>query len=185
MKLKIIILIAISFLSISSFAQGEIKDFDICNSTDTIKKVNRGDTVIINCSEAYILNKNVINNYRRTLQNNRGCTEIVKTYAALSNTQDSVISNQDKRFNELKAKFDSLGVNTGQFLTVTQGSLTQLGDTLSNVSRTIMETQTLLTQTKLLLEQEQKNKWKDRLKWGIGGVGVGLVASTLVFIAVR
>ena len=96
-----------------------------------------------------------------------------------------MISNQDKRFNELKAKFDSLGVNTGQFLTVTQGSLTQLGDTLSNVSRTIMETQTLLTQTKLLLEQEQKNKWKDRLKWGIGGVGVGLVASTLVFIAVR
>lgn len=185
MKLRIILLVAFSFMAISTYAQGELKDFDICNSNDTIKKVNSGDTVIIKCKEAYILNKNVINNYRKTLQNNRGCTEIVKTYAALSNTQDSVISKQDARFNELKAKFDSLGVNTGQFLTVTQGSLTQLSDTLSNVSRTIVATQNLLTQTKLLLEQEQKNKWKDRLKWGIGGVGVGLVASTLVFLSVR
>lgn len=185
MKLRTIILIAISFVAMTSYGQGELKDFDICNSSDTIKKVNKGDTIIITCNEAFILNKNVINNYRKTLRNNRGCTEIVKTYAALSNTQDSVISKQDARFNELKAKFDSLGVNTGQFLTVTQGSLMQLSDTLSNVSRTIVATQNLLTQTKLLLEQEQKNKWKDRLKWGIGGVGVGLVATTLVFLVSR
>lgn len=185
MKLKNILSVALFLIALSSYGQGQLKDFDICNSSDTIKKVNKGDTVIIKCKSAYLLNQNVINNYRKSLQNNRGCTEIVKTYAALSNTQDSVISQQNKRFNELKEKFDSLGVNTGQFLTITQGSLTQIGDSLSNVSRNIQETQNLLSQTKMLLEQEQKNKWKDRLKWGIGGVGVGLVASTLVFIAVR
>lgn len=185
MKLKVILFFSVFFAVQFSFGQGELKTFDVCNSSDTIKKVDKGDTVIINCDKAYLLNQNVINNYRKALQNNRGCTEIVKTYAALSNTQDSVISQQDRRFNELRDKFDSLGTNTGQFLTVTQSSLTQLGDTLTNVSRTIVATQNLLSQTKMLLEQEQKNKWKDRLKWGIGGVGVGLVATTLVFLVAR
>jgi uncharacterized protein YpbB len=184
MKQVLISIIALLF-TLFSYGQGKVKSFNNCDTDDDVSKVYQGDTVIIECNVAYILNNNVLNNYYKALQNNRGCTEIVKTYAALSNTQDSVIDQQNKRFNELRAKFDSLGNNTGQFLTITQGSLSQIGDTLSNVSRTIVQTQNLLSQTKLLLEQEQKNKWKDRLKWGIGGVGVGLVASTLVFIAVR
>lgn len=185
MKLKFIVAMVFALAFTRSYAQGTLKNFDVCNSSDTIKKVTRGDTVIINCNAAYLLNQNVLNNYRRSLQNNRNCTEIVKTYAALSNTQDSVITQQDRRFNELKAKFDSLGNNTGQFLTLTQGSLTELSDTLSNVSRTIVETQGILKQTQMLLEEERKNQWKDRLKWGIGGFSVGLVATTFVYLLAK
>ena len=185
MKLKTILFFAAFFVAQLGFSQGALKPFDICNSNDTIKKVGRGDTVIINCSAAYILNQNVINNYRKALRSNRGCTEILKTYAALSTTQDSVISKQNQRFNELQEKFDSLGNNTGQFLTVTQGSLAQLSDTLGNVSKTIMQTQTLLSETKILLENEKKNKWKDRLKWGLGGIGVGFVTTSIVFLLAR
>lgn len=185
MKLKAILFFAVALITQAGFSQGTLKPFDICNSNDTIKKVDKGDTVIIKCNTAYILNQNVIDNYRKALRNNRGCTEILKTYAALSTTQDSVISQQNQRFNELRDKFDSLGNNTGQFLTVTQGSLTQLNDTLGSVSRTIQQTQTILSQTKMLLEEEKKNKWKDRLKWGLGGIGIGFVTTSVVFLLAR
>lgn len=167
------------------YATAQLKTFDICNSADTIKKVNMGDTIIIGCNSAYILNQNVIDNYRKTLQNNRNCTDIVKTYAALSNTQDSMIEQQNQRFNELRDKFDSLGNNTGQFLTVTQGSLTQLNDTLGAVAKNINDTKMLLEQTRLLIEQEKKNQWKDRLRWGLGGFGVGLAATTIIFLVAK
>lgn len=166
-------------------ATAQFKTFDVCNSADTIKKVNMGDTVIIACDEAYILNQNVISNYRKSLQNNRNCTEIVRTYAALSTTQDSMIEQQNQRFNELKNKFDSLGNNTGQFLTITQGSLTQLNDTLGAVAKNISDTKALLAQTQMLLEQEKKNQWKDRLRWGLGGFGVGLAATTIIFLVAK
>jgi len=185
MKLKVVLFFLLLYTVQFSFGQGKLKAFEVCNSSDTIKRVTKGDTIVINCNTAYILNQSVINNYRKALQNNRSCTEIIKTYAVLSTTQDSVISQQKKRFNELKNKFDSLGNNMGQFLTLTQSSLTQLGDTLTHVFGTVMQTQNLLLQTKSVLEQEQQNKWNDRLKWGIGGLGVGLVATTLVFLAVR
>lgn len=181
--MKILFSLLLSLACLCTTAQ--LKTFDICNSADTIKKVNMGDTIIIGCNSAYILNQNVIDNYRKTLQNNRNCTDIVKTYAALSNTQDSMIEQQNQRFNELRDKFDSLGNNTGQFLTITQGSLTQLNDTLGAVAKNINDTKALLAQTKLLLEQEKKNQWKDRLRWGLGGFGVGLAATTIIFLVAK
>lgn len=183
--MKKLIFLLLTNVCLSAMGQGELKTFDICNSADTIKKVNGGDTVIINCNAAYLLNQNVIDNYRKTLQNNRNCTEIVKTYAALSNTQDSMIAEQANRFEELRAKFDSLGNNTGQFLTITQGSLSQLNDTLGAVAKNINDTKQLLAQTQQLLEQECKNQWKDRLRWGLGGFGVGLAATTIIFLVAR
>jgi hypothetical protein len=167
-------------------AQGTLKNFEVCNSADTIKKVNKGDTVIITCnSGAYILNQNVLDNYRKALQNNRNYSEAIQTYAALNNTQDSMIEDQARRFNELKSKFDSLGNNTGQFLTITQSSLGQLSDTLSAVAVSLNQTKQLLFETQKLLETEKENKWKDRLRWGVGGFTVGLVATTVVYLLVK
>ncbi|MGV3598005.1 MAG: hypothetical protein ACO1PI_09060 [Bacteroidota bacterium] len=186
MKLKRIALAVIAIIALQYAALGQLKRFEICNSSDSIKRVNFGDTVIIGCNGgAYLLNQNVLDNYRKSLQNNRSCAEIMKTYSALSNTQDSLIGEQNNRFNELKNKFDSLGNNTGQFLTITQGSLNQLSDTLGAVAVNLIETKQLLSDTKLLLEEQKNNQWKDRLKWGLGGFTVGVVATTVVFLIAR
>jgi hypothetical protein len=185
MKIKIFFSLMLALVCSYCMGQGVLKTFTVCNSADTIKKVVQGDTVIIACNSAYILNQNVLDNYRKALQNNRNYSEAIQTYAALNNTQDSMIEDQARRFNELKDKFDSLGNNTGQFLTITQGSLNQLNDTLAAVAVNINATKQLLFDTQKLLEAEKENKWKDRLRWGIGGFTVGLVATTVVYLLVK
>ncbi|HYG15849.1 MAG TPA: hypothetical protein VEC12_08860 [Bacteroidia bacterium] len=185
MKLKLFMLALL--VSAASFcsAQGTQKTFTTCTSTDTVKQVFRGDTVIINCNNAYIINQSILNNYQRSLRSNASCTDIIKTYAALSNTQDSQIMEQNQRFEDLKLKFDSLSNNTDSFLVSTQGSLGQLNDNLGSVSMKLEETKQLLVNTQNLLIKEKENLWKQRLRWGVGGFGVGLAATTLLFLAAR
>lgn len=185
MNKYLVYFICIAITALPCVAKAQLKTFSICNSADSVKKINQGDTLVIGCSVAYVLNQNVLDAYRKILRNNSNCTEIVKTYAALSTEQDSVIAKQNERFYELKNKFDSLGNNTGRFLTIAQGSLNQLSDTLGAVAKNINDTKELLTQTQRLLENEKKNQWKDRLKWGMGGFTVGVVVTSVVFLIAR
>lgn len=175
----------LALLSVAGMAQGKLKSFQTCTSADSVKKVYEGDTVIINCNNAFIINQTILDNYKKSIRTNANCNDVIKTYAALSNLQDSQIVIQNRRFDELKNKFDSLGNNTGQFLAITQGSLSEVSDTLSFVSAKLTETKQLLIDTQNLLAKEKEDRWKQKLRWGIGGFGVGLVVTTALFLIVR
>lgn len=156
-----------------------------CN-TAAVMRVVKGDTILIDCDTIFVVNKKTF----RVLQEANGKIRngdfipkelLTNSFETIEKLNETVERNQGD-YTLLKLRFDSLAKNS---VTVIDRTLQNVSDASASNQKAIAgmaELQKKLKDVQTLLEKERKIRRLEKLKWGIGGVGVGGLLATVVFL---
>jgi hypothetical protein len=150
------------------------------------KRFYKGDTIIIQCDTAYLFNKGTFSLYQRLYRNfgtqDQKVKAILSSYDHMKSLYENRISEQEREYNILLAKFDSLAENSQKFNQASLIRLNAVDASLKVANTNILNAKTDLTNAETRLTQEIGNSRKRLLKWGIGGFSLGVAASLLVVV---
>ena len=169
--MKKIIFLALFILPLAGYSQGKKKTFNDCNRVKN-NEVYLNDTIINRCDTAYIINSRTLNFYKSS---NKDLKEIILI-------QEKQITKQDKEYDQLKTKFDSLGRETTKLIDKSDIKLGEVDNSLNKVNQELEKTKDLIKQTQNILKEEKKQAIKTRIKWGAGGFTVGITSAALLFM---
>jgi hypothetical protein len=148
-------------------------------------RVTRGDTVIINCDSAFVLNPSTFAAYRlqsaKAVSVNAATREMTRAYESLFSLQEARLSEQSEEFGQLRAKMDSLSIESAHSATRVIFDVEAVSRSVEKVTADLTEVQSMLEQTRnLIASQQQKKKKKNFGRYAIGfGIGfvIGFIAA--------
>lgn len=146
--------------------------------------ITSGDTVVISCDSAYLLNKRTFSLYQLAYQRLKGndvsTRQVFNTYESLVQLQERRISQQDLEYTKLKAQFDSLAFSSNRFIGSTGTKLDEIKTELSNANGNLKAAMDQLDEAQASLQKERQKKFKNAITWGLGGFTIGLVTCLLL-----
>lgn len=145
--------------------------------------LKRNDHAVILYDTAYLLNKRTFALYRQSYENpldyNSG-KEIVLSFMSIIHQKDSLLDIRQNYYQQLKAEFDSLVSSNLKFLDQTDNRLKDASGRLEKVTASLESTKKLLDETQEQLKKEARRRNANALKFGLGGVALGLVTGLLI-----
>jgi hypothetical protein len=147
--------------------------------------IKKGETATLFYDTAYILNKRIFRLYKDTYnkasKGNLAWQQLSAAYTDLVQRQDSLIATKDRYYNSLKLSFDSLANKTSTFLAVEGSGLKEIKDNVKNATADLDSIKNSLNTAldKLKLQKKQK------VNLVIGGFAIGVVCTSLIFVAVK
>ena len=186
---KVFFYFLISAISCTTvFSQGSLKKYNDCARLFS-KEVYKFDTILILCDTALILNNKTYNLYNSVYQNyrknNSSCKDIIGAYDELVKLQDHRISQLNDDYRALRGQFDSLASQSLIVINNTKTNLTQISDTLSNVTQGLNDTKKLIKDAQDIIAKQQIKFFLSRLTWGLGGCVFGVGLASAVFLLAR
>lgn len=186
--MKAIQYILILFLSL--FFQYSIAQISntttICNSeTRVLQRIN-GDTIIITCDTTYLLSKNTFRFLLNTKQSHENLSASVNSMLGLVESGDSLyisyIEELNKQYEALNKEFISLADTSNRFISTANTHIDQINLQLDSVNRSLENVNKYVTEAKEILQKENKNRWKTKVGWGLGGLTVGVGLSSVLVL---
>jgi len=166
-------------------AQGRLKFFNTCTGSSNYRLTN-GDTIIIQCDSSLLMNSRNFSIYQSAYQQYRkggNSGEILRSYETLVQQQDSMISNGQQDYTNLRLQFDSLYRSSIASLDRTSRDIGIVKDTLNNVSTQLNNTNIIIGDAIKQVNQARKKSFLDKLYWGIGGLGIGVAVTAIIAAA--
>ncbi|SFD58956.1 hypothetical protein SAMN05518672_102521 [Chitinophaga sp. CF118] len=184
MKKSFLLFVAAMFsVTLQCMSQDVKKEFKDC-STINVYTALQGDTILIKCDTSFLLNKPTFNlyqkYYKKVKSGSSSVKEILDNYDNIIVMKDSMLTQKEFYYQELKLRFDSLSDNSLTFINKTSDSLHAVSTALDSATNKLVDTQNLLKDSQKLLTQERKKATWKTLKFGIGGVVVGVLVALLL-----
>ena len=176
------LLTLILFFSVTLNVISQKKKFTQCN-TRIFYKLNKNDTVTINCDTAYIFSSTA---YRLFFNAGNGSLkevkEIVKLQKEYLENCEQEVKIRQNQYDLLKIKFDSLSEESLKTAKSVSDSLEIVNRNLSDVKGKIESSQAALLEATNYIKKEKKTAFLKRVGWGIGGFAAGILTS-LIFLS--
>jgi hypothetical protein len=182
LKLYGLLLLALA-PALNASSQGKLKPFEACGVKSGFR-LTMGDTIVVKCDSAVLMNGLTFQMYETAHEayrkHNPRTAEIIKSYEALVNRQDSTILQGQRDYNALKLKFDTLFATSLSQLNQTSQDIGTVKHDLSNVSNTLNNTQVLITDAIDKVNTARRKSFLDKLYWGVGGLGIGVAVTAIL-----
>lgn len=142
----------------------------------------KGESATLFYDTAYILNKRLYKLYKATYnragKGNLAWQQLSETYADLVQRQDSLINTKEYYYTLLKQNFDSLAVNTDNFLSREEKRLNEISDNIKTASSNLNNIKVSIDESleKLKVQRRQKTRLV------AGGFVLGGIVTSLVFL---
>jgi hypothetical protein len=182
LKLYGLLLLALA-PALNAQSQGKLKVFDQCAIKSGFR-LTMGDTILVSCDSAMLMNSLTFQMYETAYQayrkQNPRTAEIIKSYEALVIRQDSTILENQRDYNALKLKFDTLFNSSLSQINQTSKDIGTVKQDLGSVNNTLNNTQVLITDAIDKVNTARKKSFLDKLYWGIGGLGIGVAVTAIL-----
>ena len=179
-------------LFISCIQQADAQSFNtasICDNKNMVLQRLRGDSVFITCDTAYKLTKNTFHFLIDKKNSHENLSASVNSMLDLVSTGDSLYINYveelNKQYEAINKEFKSLADTSNGFINMANTHIDQINTQLDSVNRSLESVNKYVTDAKEILEKENKNRWKTKLGWGVGGLTVGVGISSLLLLVVK
>jgi hypothetical protein len=180
---KLLLAICCCLTVLQSYGQGTLKTFKDSSGT-SIYSIYRGDSLLIRCDTAYILNKNTFSVYKtfyeKTRQGNSSFKGIMDSYESMIRQQDTMLRTKEFYYQQLKGQMDSVTNSSLTFMDKTSVSLQGISTSLDKATTSLVATQQLLEDSRKMLEDERKKRNSRAIKFGIGGAVIGALITALI-----
>ncbi|KAA2241387.1 hypothetical protein F0L74_15915 [Chitinophaga agrisoli] len=164
--------------------QGKLKFFNTCAGSSNYR-LTRGDTVIIQCDSSLLMNSRNFRiyeaAYKQSKKGNSG--ELLRSYEALVQQQDTMINNGTRDYAALRLRFDSLANSSIAALDRTSKDIGVVKDSINNVSMQLNQTQVIIGDAIKTVNDERRKSFLNKLYWGIGGLGIGVAVAGIIGLA--
>lgn len=149
----------------------------------------RGDTIRVSCDTAFLINTATYNLYAGVFRNFNSRNTDVKRLTLLfdqsKNLYENRIQQQSLEYQALKKQFDDLVAESKNVVQETGTRLTSVDNSLIRIDKNVVNAQANIEEVKSIIRKEMRLSNARKLKWGAGGLLVGLVIGGVVFGAVR
>lgn len=169
--------------ALNAQSQGKLKSFEAC-AVKSAFRLTMGDTIVIKCDSAVLLNDLTFQWYEKASKENPKSTELLRLYEELVIRQDSTILENQRDYNALKAKFDTLFQSSLSQINQTSQDIGAVKNNLNNVNTTLNNTQVMINEAIDKVNTARRKSFLDKLYWGIGGLGIG-VAVTAILVGIN
>ena len=172
-------------LMFASVAKTQSTTESICN--DQLFRVlqrTQGQTIKITCDTVYLLNKGtfkLLNSSYHSFKSQSGA--LSNFFNATDNylyEYEQHEQEQVARFDSLRAYFQSLTDSSKQLVEVTNSQLRNISSNISAIESNIDSARIKLESAQLIIQKNEKQKWWDRVKWGLGGLVIGIAATAIL-----
>ena len=147
--------------------------------------VLRGDTLLISCDSAHLLNNKTFSlyrdNYNRVRNNSLSAQKIFVQYDSLVALQGRMLKNKEADYQFLKRNFDSLVMASNTFVNRTDVNVTAINQSLTRAEGNINNIKSDLKDAMDKVKAEGKQRFKIAVKGFVVGVGV----ASLVFLLAK
>ncbi|MBW8684518.1 hypothetical protein [Chitinophaga rhizophila] len=180
---KLLLALCCCLTMLHTNGQGILKTFKDSTGT-SIYNIHRGDTLLIQCDTAFILNKTTFHIYKKfydkTRQGNSSFKGIMDSYESMIHQQDTMLRIKEFYYQQLRQQMDSVTNSSLTFMDKTSVSLQGISASLDKATTSLTETQKLLEESRQMLQEERKKRNARAIKFGIGGVAIGALITALI-----
>jgi hypothetical protein len=149
----------------------------------------RGDTIRVSCDTAFLINTATYNLYADVFRNFNSRNADVKRLTMLFDQSKSLYENriqqQSMEYQALKKQFDDLVSESKNIVQETGTRLTSVDNSLIRIDKNVVNAQANIEEVKDIIRKEMRLSTARKLKWGVGGLLVGVVIGGVVFGVVR
>jgi uncharacterized protein (DUF342 family) len=185
-KLKIVLLIVtLLIIPITGFCQTE----KFCQESLWYKKFQAGDVIKVDCDTAYLVNRFTFQYYQKLFSSYRSQDQRVKSltsiYGDMTVLYEKRIAAQDEEYQQLQKSFDQLVENSKQMTEITDKKLVSINASLVSADNSIQAAKTNLEEVSENIKREIRVSRRQKLKMLGGGIAIGAVSTSLLFLAVK
>lgn len=178
MKLIVVLLVAVCLQS-----SAQTGAFDNCTDIRTLL-VTSGDSLVIGCDTAYVLNVPTFRLYDHAYRDLRdrspSLAGLMSAYDEIITLQDHRLREQQRSYDELRASFESLSTSSSSAFEQATRRLSDAAGDMDLLHTHLTEANRLLEETRSIMESERRGWNLEKVLWGAGGVAVGLVTGILL-----
>lgn len=159
-----------------------------CEQTKAYRLL-KGDTVVIPCDTAYLLNGSIYilfkQAYERVKTNANMSKDLIQVYESMLDKQTRQMQQQDIAYEILRLKFDSLVVRSMLHIERSNQSLKAMQDSIAEAGLNIHAARADIQAASEKIKAEQRKNFKQKVMWGLGGMAVGAVVTTVVYVVLK
>ena len=171
MKMNKTIVIYLILISTMTRAQSPCEGF-------SATKYYRGDTITVFCDTLYVLNKLTFKRFNAVYKDPK-LNELISTQAELIHVYEKRNEEQDLAYKDLKTNFDQVVNNSTLMIQTSREELSGIKQSLESAQNNIDGAKTDIGEVKNLLQQDLRKANKEKLKWGICGLAVGVLVMVI------
>lgn len=180
---RTLLCVTVLLSALAATAQNPAKTYS--DSTgNRVYTLKRNDHAVILYDTAYLLNKPTFALYRKYYESwitDRNSTrDLVFSFTSIIQKKDSLLDIRQNSYQQLKAEFDSLANKNLTFLNETDIKLKNASEHLTKATANLDSTKKLLQETQEQLKKEARKRNANALKFGLGGIVLGLVTGLLI-----
>jgi hypothetical protein len=142
------------------------------------------DTIVVTCDTVFLLNKVTYSFYRNQVKKinttDPKLKELVTSQGELIGLYEKRILDLGNQYGELRKTFDESLKKSSMFIESSTGDITNIKSTLTKAQGNIAAAQDSISTVKSILIKDMARSKKNNLKWGAGGLILGVLAA-LVF----
>lgn len=142
------------------------------------------DTIVVSCDTVFLLNKVTYSFYRNQLKKinttDPKLKELVTSQGELIGLYEKRILDMGNQYAELRKTFDENLKKSSMFIENSNGEMTNLKSSLTKAQGNIVAAQDSISTVKSILIKDMARIKKNNLKWGVGGVILGALATLVL-----
>ena len=173
-----------SVISISLYSQNISSTW--CGKNEyAMMRYYRGDTIHVSCDTVFLINNATYDLYADVFKNFNSRNADIKRLTILFDQSKTLYENriqqQTSEYQALKKQFDDLIIQSQNVVQETGARLSSVDNSLIRIDKNVVNAQTNIEEVKSLVRKEMRLSTTRKLKWGVGGLLVGLVIGSVVF----
>lgn len=141
-------------------------------------KYYQGDTIMVRCDTVFLLNKSTFSRFNAVYKDPK-INELVSTQNQLIEAYEKRNTEQDDAYEQLKSNFDKVVNNSNLLIQTSKEELGGIKQSLSSAQTNIDSAKTDISEVKDLLKKDLRKANEAKLKWGIGGLAIGILVMLL------
>jgi hypothetical protein len=142
------------------------------------------DTIVVNCDTVFLLNKTTYTFYRNQVKKisttDPKLKEFLLSQAQLINLYEHRIVDTQKQYAELRKSYDENLTKSSLLIENSNADLTKIKSSLTKAQNNVTAAQDSIAIVKSVLVKEKARIKKNNLKWGAGGVILGVLATLVL-----
>lgn len=172
------VLIVISVAVFSYGQNGKTTEVNPCNTNGLPILIKNGETFTATCDSMYVVNKARFNFYRNI--HKLTLSETDATFKLLLKAYEDRLSENELAYQRLLDNSKTYEGITNELIGYSKASLESTQKSLDVTQNSLCKSINDLNSATEILKEERKNGRKDKLLFGFGGVGIGILIGVLV-----
>jgi hypothetical protein len=185
LKVKLVVIIVYQFCVVTAFGQS----VEFCKESLWYKKFQRGESIKVDCDTAYLVNRFTFQYYQKLFSTYRSQDQRIKSltsiYGDMTSLYEKRIAAQDEEYQQLRKSFDQLVDNSREMTELTDKKLLSINASLISADNSIQAAKNNLEEVTENIKKEIKASRTEKLKLFAGGVAIGVISTSVLFLALK